>query len=146
MKHVQNNKKTIGSAGENLVKRFLVKHGLEIVEQNYWKPWGEIDIVAKSENTIHFIEVKSKEIREEGQKYGGFRPKTGTPVQPTDRNDRFRPEDHMHSWKIKRFKRIIETWIMDRNYGGEWQIDVAIAYVSPETSIESVDMFWDIVL
>ena len=52
----------------------------------------------------------------------------------------------MHSWKVKRFRRIVETWIMDRDYEGEWQLDVAIAYVSQNKGAESVDMFWDIVL
>ncbi len=124
------NKKIIGNKGEDLAVMFLMKHGLKILERNYWKPWGEIDIVAKDKDTIHFIEVKAKEIYDELEK----------------NSPNYRPEDHMHAWKIKRFKRIIETWLMDKDYDGEWQIDVAIAYVSDEPEIQSVDMFWDIVL
>ena len=40
------NKKT-GSLGENMATMFLVKHGFEILDRNYSKKWGEIDIVAK---------------------------------------------------------------------------------------------------
>lgn len=122
--------KDIGNRGENLVTMFLMKQGHSIIGRNYLRPWGEIDIVAKNKNIIHFIEVKTKEISEEIEKNGS----------------NYRPEDHMHSWKVKRFKRIIETWLMDKDYDGEWQIDVAIAYVSQNKAIESVNMFWDIVL
>jgi len=122
--------KDIGNRGEELVTKFLMKHGLSVLERNYLRPWGEIDIVAKNNAVVHFVEVKAKEISSEGEK----------------NNPNYRPEDHMHSWKVKRFRRIIETWIMDKDYDGEWRIDVAIAYVSQNKEIESVEMFWDIVL
>jgi putative endonuclease len=122
--------KDIGNKGEELVTKFLMKQGFSIIERNYLRPWGEIDIVARNNNIVHFVEVKAKEIN-----------------SLEERNSpNYRPEDHMHSWKVKRFKRIIETWIMDKDYDGEWQIDVAIAYVSQVREVESVDMFWDIVL
>lgn len=130
VKHMSTYKKTIGNKGERLVEMFLMKQGFSIISRNYLKPWGEIDIVAKNKGIIHFVEVKAKEIGSENDK--------NTP--------NYRPEDHMHQWKVKRFKRIIETWIMEKDYDGEWQIDVAIAYVSEDKKIESVDMFWDIVL
>lgn len=123
-------KKIIGNKGEDLVTRFLMKQGYKIIQRNYLKPWGEIDIVAKNKDFIHFIEVKAKEITDEKYK----------------NSSSYRPEDHMHPWKIRRFKRIIETWIMEKDYEGNWQIDVAIAYISPNKELESVDMFWDIVL
>jgi len=123
------NKKITGDKGESLVEKFLVKHGFSIIGKNYWKPWGELDIVAKNKDVIHFVEVKAKEIKAENEKFSSYR-----------------PEDHMHPWKVKRFKRIIETWLMDKDYEGEWQIDVAIAYVSDISGLQSVDMFWDIVL
>ncbi len=122
--------KDIGNRGEELVAMFLMKQGHSIVSRNYLKPWGEIDIVAKNKGIIHFIEVKAKEIKSVEEK----------------NSPNYRPEDHMHSWKVQRFKRIIESWIMEKDYEGEWQIDVAIAYVSGETNLQSVDMFWDIVL
>lgn len=130
VKHTMNGKKIIGNKGEDLVTMFLMKLGFSIVSRNYLKPWGEIDIVAKNKAVVHFIEVKSKEIHRENDKY----------------SPNYRPEDHMHYWKIKRFKRIIETWLMEKDYEGEWQIDVAIAYISRDKSLESVDMFYDIVL
>ena len=122
--------KDVGNRGEELAAKFLMKQGFSVVERNYLRPWGEIDIVAKNAGIIHFIEVKAKEISREEEK----------------NSPNYRPEEHMHSWKVRRFRRIIETWIMDKDYEGEWQIDVAIAYVSQDKKAESIDMFWDIVL
>ena len=48
-----------GEIGENIAVRFLVKHGFSILDRNYTKKWGEIDIVAERNKKIYFIEVKS---------------------------------------------------------------------------------------
>ena len=50
-----------GKAGKNaelLVAAFLRKNGLIISKMNYRSRYGEIDIVAESENRIYFVEVK----------------------------------------------------------------------------------------
>lgn len=49
----------VGSLGEELAERFLVKRGFRILHRNYWRPWGELDIVAERKNKLHFIEVKA---------------------------------------------------------------------------------------
>ena len=48
-----------GEIGENIAVRFLVKRGFTVVDRNYTKKWGEIDIVAEKADKIYFIEVKS---------------------------------------------------------------------------------------
>ena len=45
--------------GENIAVRFLVKHNFSILERNYTKKWGEIDIIAEKSSKLYFIEVKS---------------------------------------------------------------------------------------
>lgn len=49
----------VGFEGEKRAQQFLKKRGLKILSFNFHSRFGEIDIVAKSENTIHFIEVKT---------------------------------------------------------------------------------------
>ena len=48
-----------GEIGENIAVKFLVKHGYSILERNYTKKWGEIDVIAEKEGKLYFIEVKS---------------------------------------------------------------------------------------
>lgn len=49
----------IGEIGENVATKFLVKRGFSVLERNYTKKWGELDIVVEKENKIYFVEVKS---------------------------------------------------------------------------------------
>lgn len=49
----------IGEFAEKLVAQYLKEKGYKIVERNFRKPWGEIDIIAKKENEFVFIEVKA---------------------------------------------------------------------------------------
>ncbi|MEX2033241.1 MAG: YraN family protein [Candidatus Colwellbacteria bacterium] len=50
----------LGQLGEEFACKFLKKKGYKIIERNYWKPWGELDIVAVSpEKILVLIEVKT---------------------------------------------------------------------------------------
>lgn len=46
--------------GEKLAGEFLEKHGYKIIERNFRKGYGEIDIVAIEADTLVFVEVKTK--------------------------------------------------------------------------------------
>lgn len=50
-----------GSAGERLAARFLLDYGYSVIERNFRKPCGEVDIIAVAGGTIAFCEVKSWE-------------------------------------------------------------------------------------
>lgn len=49
----------LGLKGEKRAKTFLIKQGFSIIEQNFHSKFGEIDIIACKDKTVHFIEVKS---------------------------------------------------------------------------------------
>lgn len=48
-----------GLKGENKAQIFLKKQGFTIIERNFHSKFGEIDIIAKKDEILHFIEVKS---------------------------------------------------------------------------------------
>ena len=50
--------KAIGNRGEELAKQFLIKNGFRILQTNYRNRIGEIDIIARKGDRIHFVEVK----------------------------------------------------------------------------------------
>ncbi len=52
--------KDIGNKGEDLAVKFLRQKGYLIVEKNFKTKFGEIDIIAKDNNTIVFVEVKTR--------------------------------------------------------------------------------------
>jgi putative endonuclease len=55
-----NIKKTRGDIGEAKTCDYIKEKGFQIVETNYLKAFGEIDIVALHKDEIVFIEVKTR--------------------------------------------------------------------------------------
>jgi putative endonuclease len=54
--------KLFGDESESLATRFLEQEGFIILERNYFaRKLGEIDIIAKHEDVLHFIEVKGSQ-------------------------------------------------------------------------------------
>ncbi len=52
--------KVIGSRGEKIAARYLKKNGYKIIEKNYFSAHGEIDIIAKKDGVLVFVEVKAR--------------------------------------------------------------------------------------
>lgn len=52
--------KKIGDIGEDYAAAYLKKHGYKIIERNYRKNYGEIDIIAKTAGVVCFVEVKTR--------------------------------------------------------------------------------------
>lgn len=53
-------RRRIGRTGESLAAEILKQDGYHIVKRNYSCRWGELDIIAKKENTLVFAEVKTR--------------------------------------------------------------------------------------
>ena len=49
-----------GNIGEDAVCAFLERHGYEIADRNYTVRGGEIDIIARKNATLCFVEVKTR--------------------------------------------------------------------------------------
>ncbi len=79
-------KSELGKLGEDFACEYLLKNGYKIIERNYRKFYGELDIVAlASDKTLVFIEVKT--------------------VSERNFFD-LKPEDQMTYLKIQKFKKI----------------------------------------
>lgn len=53
-------KKTVGDFGEDLVEEYLRNKGYDILDRNFRKPFGEIDIIARIDEIVVFVEVKTR--------------------------------------------------------------------------------------
>lgn len=54
------NKRGFGGEGEAAARAFLERKGAKVLEMNYRRPTGEIDIVARQRDVILFVEVKRR--------------------------------------------------------------------------------------
>lgn len=119
-------KNRIGAYGEQITCAYLRRKGFDIIDTNYLKKWGEIDVVARettnSQISIRFVEVKTVS-------YG-----TRQQLQDSISRDTHRPEENVTQHKLRKLHRAIESWLLEHQYYGEWQIDVAaVRCVSQET-------------
>ncbi len=53
-------KKALGQQGEEAAIKFLKKRGYRILERNFRCPLGEIDVVSRHNDTLVFVEVKTR--------------------------------------------------------------------------------------
>ena len=54
------NHNDLGKEGEDLALAWLIDHGFEILFRNWRHSRFEIDIIAKKNDMLHFVEVKSR--------------------------------------------------------------------------------------
>ena len=54
------NRRSYGTEGESAARNYLVSKGARILEMNFRRPSGEIDIIARHKGTILFVEVKRR--------------------------------------------------------------------------------------
>ncbi|MFA6301462.1 MAG: YraN family protein [Candidatus Paceibacterota bacterium] len=131
----------IGEIGENIATRFLVKHNFSILDRNYTKKWGEIDIIAEKKGKLYFVEVKSVS----RETLNTFIPKS---YNDSDERYQHRPEDNMHPWKLKRLSRTIQTYLLSEKVPDEkeWQVDLLVVYLCQKEKRARVKVVSDIIL
>lgn len=57
---MQDNRKTLGTHGEELVVNWLQNNNYKIEARNYRKKFAEIDIIATKQDLVVFVEVKAR--------------------------------------------------------------------------------------
>ena len=125
----------IGEIGENIAVKFLVKHNFLILNRNYTKKWGEIDIIAEKANKLYFIEVKSVS-------------KLNLDTVTRETIDQYHPEDNMHPWKLKRLSRTIQTYLLSEKIPDEkeWQVDLLVVFLDIKNKKAKIKVVNDIIL
>ena len=127
-------KQKIGELGENIAVKFLIKHGFSILDRNYTKKWGEIDIVALKGAKLYFVEVKSVSRI------------TSYLINSTEGD--YRPEENMHPWKMKRMSRTIQTYIISKKIpeNKKWQVDLLVVYLDLKNKKAKIKVVENIIL
>ena len=127
-------KQKIGEIGENIAVKFLMRHGFSVIDRNYTKKWGEIDIIAKKSEKLYFVEVKSVS--------------RDTLDNVSPETDTYKPEDNMHPWKLKRMSRTIQTYLLSKKIGDdvEWQVDLLVVFLDLKNKKAKVKVVSDIIL
>lgn len=108
-------RKEVGRLGEDVACQYLARRGFRIIERNYLRSWGEIDIIAEKDGVVRFIEVKtlSRENLDDISR---------------EMND-YRPEEQVHPAKLRKVARTAEMYMNGAEDGRDYQIDVVGVYL-----------------
>ena len=129
-------KRKLGDIGEKIAVRWLEGRGFKILDRNYLKKWGEIDIVAKNRGVLRFIDVKTatRDLLSNNEKgVMGVR------------GEEYRPEENVHPKKLERLYKTIETYLIEKNIEGEWVLDVVVVYLDEPNKLAKVKIIENIV-
>lgn len=94
----------IGFVAEGLAAKFLEQRNYKILDHNFRRPWGEIDVIAEKDNILVFVEVKA-----------------GTTNAPG-----FEPELRANREKMIKVVRTARTYLSYKKISPEkeWQVDI----------------------
>lgn len=96
-----------GKTGEEMAAKWLQENGYEIVHRNWRYSYYELDIVAKKNNRLHFIEVKCRHVNSIGN-----------------------PEDSVSKKKFRNLKRAADAYL--QFYPNPWiQYDILAITLKP---------------
>jgi putative endonuclease len=107
-------KKEIGALGEQVAAEYLRRHGMKLIDRNVARKTGEIDLIVREGDTLHFVEVKTIVCE----------------AFPTaEAKDEYDPSLNLHEAKVRKVARTGEWYVMQKNWEGEWQVDAALVWL-----------------
>jgi putative endonuclease len=127
MENKKPNNLKVGILGEKTAEDYLRQKGYQILERNYsfivsGPKLGEVDIIAKKDGVISFVEVKA------------LRQVLNSP---------FNPEDKVGFFKQRKIIKTAQSWLMKNKISLEskWQIDVVAVSLDSENKNAKIQHF-----
>ncbi len=107
-----------GILGEKLACDFLGKNGYRIIERNFRCPGGEVDIVAQQQDTLVFVEVRTKRSRRFGS-----------------------PEESITPTKMEHMRNAaVFYWQNHSNLPESWRIDVVAIQMDNRGHVSRIEL------
>ena len=125
-------RKEIGNLGESVACEYLKRRGFSILDRNYVKKTGELDIIAEREGTLHFVEVKTVLAEE-------------FPLAENKGEDRYDPSLNLHQAKVRKVARTGEWYVLEKRWEGEWQVDGALVWLRRRDGVGRINYLPQIV-
>jgi putative endonuclease len=119
-----NSRRALGQLGEELAAQYLQRHGYLILERNYRCAHGEVDIIARDQQRLAFVEVRARR----GTAFGT-------------------PEESVTLRKQERLAAVARNYLQELDYVDvDWGIDVVAVRFAPDGVLQSIDLIRDAVV
>lgn len=104
-----------GNEAEEAVANYLKRQGYKVVDRNWRTKWCEIDIVAKKDNCIYFVEVKYRGSSDQGSGY-----------------------DYITRQKLRKMDLAARSWVEIKRWPGEFTLSAADVS-GPDYEVEFIE-------
>lgn len=91
----------LGKLGEDMAVDYLLDHGYEILERNYFYHKAEVDIIAQKDNILAVVEVKTRSTADFGN-----------------------PQDFLKPKQIQRLVKAIDHYVIKNDLDAEVRFDI----------------------
>lgn len=118
-------RKKVGKIGEDIACQFLSRKGYKILERNYRRKWGEIDVIGEKGGVVRFVEVKAVSGDD-----GNF-----------SREMDHLPEELVHQTKLQKVARTAVLYMEEQKDNREYQIDVVGVIMNKTTRVARCRLF-----
>ena len=103
-----------GKLAEDRAIKYLQKEKFTIIDRNFYTKFGEIDIIALKNDTIHFVEVKSGE--------------------------NFDPIYNITPQKLSKILKSIEIYLIKKNIQMDYMVDALVIHRQEIELIENITL------
>lgn len=111
--------KRIGNQGEQIAATYLREQGYQVLDQNCYSRFGEIDLVAQKDEALVFVEVKTRT----NTAYG-------------------LPEASVTQAKLEKLERAALTWLQEHpEASDDWRMDVIAILLNPDRTVKDLQHF-----
>jgi len=118
LKFKKMNKDITWKIGELAAKEYLESKNYEIIEQNYRTKYAEIDLVAKKDNVLIFVEVRTKRSR-------AF----------------VAPEESINYKKLKKLYWNARAYVAFKEWRGAYRIDAVCVILNLDNTIAELEHY-----
>lgn len=126
--------KSVGQLGEDLAAHYLSSLGHTILERNFLKRFGEIDIISQIDKTVHFNEVKTVSYE------------TKQKLEWAVSHETWRPEEMVHKHKFHQIEKASQAWLTETSFMGNVQINVIAIRVVPRETFYTVNFIDNVII
>lgn len=129
----QGSKNKTGAIGELFALKYLIGCGHSVIDTNYLRKLGEIDLITRVGSTVHFVEVKTVSYE------------TKSKLEVAVSRGTYRPEENVHKDKFIKVARTAETWIAENYWQSAWQIDVMAVRIVPREKYATINFIENVI-
>lgn len=106
----------IGGRGEALARQYMEQKGYRMLEQNYRTKYGEIDLIAKKDDVLIFVEVRTKT----SEQYGS-------------------PEETINQKKLTKLYKNARAYVGFKKWTGSFRVDAVCVVLDAEFGVKRLE-------